>query len=66
MRGHSRFFDINDRLKRLSDLGDQLETFRSAMDFQPFRPELNAAKIGMANLVYNIKRLICLRNLAIA
>ena len=36
--GAARVFDIDDRLKRLSDLGDQLETFRSAV-----RPELNAA-----------------------
>jgi hypothetical protein len=28
MRGQPGFFDIDDRLKRLSDLGDQLETFR--------------------------------------
>ena len=43
MRGQPGFFDIDDRLKRLSDLGDQLETFRSAADFELFRPELNAA-----------------------
>ena len=43
MRGQPGFFDIDDRLKRLSDLGDQLETFRSAVDFELFRPELNAA-----------------------
>src|ERR1700748_3108792 len=43
MRGQPGFFDIDDRLKRLSDLGDQLETFRSAGDFEVFRPELNAA-----------------------
>ena len=43
MRGQPGFFDIDDRLKRLSDLGDQLETFRSAVDFEAFRPELNAA-----------------------
>src|SRR5262245_49160628 len=43
MRGQPGFFDIDDRLKRLSDLGDQLETFRSAVDFEVFRPELNAA-----------------------
>jgi hypothetical protein len=30
-------------LKRLSDLGDQLEAFRVAVDFETFRPELNAA-----------------------
>ncbi len=27
MRGQPGFFDIDDRLKRLSDLGDQLETW---------------------------------------
>ena len=43
MRGQSGFFDFDDRLKRLSDLGDQLETFRSAVDFELFRPELSAA-----------------------
>ena len=43
MRGQPGFFGIDDRLKRLSDLGDQLETFRSAVDFELFRPELNAA-----------------------
>jgi IS5 family transposase len=30
-------------LRRLSDLGDQLEAFRVAVDFETFRPELNAA-----------------------
>ena len=43
MRGQPAFFDIDDRLKRLSDLGDQLETFRSAVDFELLQPELNAA-----------------------
>jgi hypothetical protein len=43
MRGQPGFFGIDDRLKRLSDLGDQLEAFRSAMDFEMFRSELNAA-----------------------
>jgi hypothetical protein len=39
MRGQPGFFDIDDRLKRLSD---QLEAFQSAVDFELFRPELNA------------------------
>ena len=43
MRGQPGFFDVDERLKRLSDLGDQLEAFRSAVDFETFRPELNAA-----------------------
>jgi hypothetical protein len=37
----------DDRLKRLSDLGDQLETFRWAVDFELFWPELNAALAGI-------------------
>jgi transposase, IS5 family len=43
MRGQPGFFDVDDRLKRLSDLGDQLEAFRNAVDFETFRPELAAA-----------------------
>jgi IS5 family transposase len=41
--GASGVFDVDNRLQRLSDLGDQLEAFRSAADFELFRPELNAA-----------------------
>lgn len=33
MRGRSGFFDIDERLKRLNDLGDQLEAFAGAVDF---------------------------------
>jgi IS5 family transposase len=43
MLGQPGFFDVDDRLKRLRDLGDQLEAFRSAIDFELFQPELNAA-----------------------
>ena len=43
MQGQRGFFDVDDRLKRLSDLGDQLEAFRAAVDFELFRPELNVA-----------------------
>jgi IS5 family transposase len=43
MGGEPGFFDVDDRLKRLSDLGDQMEAFRAALDFELFRPELNAA-----------------------
>ena len=34
---------IKDRLKRLSDLGDQLEAFARAVDYEQFRPALDAA-----------------------
>lgn len=37
------FFDFDDRLKRLSDLGDQLEAFGRVVDFEIFRPGLVAA-----------------------
>ncbi len=37
------FFDVEDRLKRLSDLGDQLEAFSAAVDFEMFRPTLDAS-----------------------
>ena len=43
MWGQAGFFDIDDRLRRLSDLGDQLEAFRVVLDFEIFRPELDAA-----------------------
>jgi transposase, IS5 family len=43
MRGQLGFFDVDDRLKRLSDLGDQLEAFASAVDFEAFRADLVAA-----------------------
>jgi hypothetical protein len=43
MRRQAGFFDVDGRLKRLSDLGDQLEAFEAAVEFEAFRPELNAA-----------------------
>lgn len=43
MQGQRGLFDVDDRLKRLSDLGDQLEAFHAAVDFEIFRPELDAA-----------------------
>ena len=43
MRGQAGFFDVDDRLKRLSDLGDQLLAFAEAVDFEVFRPDLNVA-----------------------
>lgn len=43
MRGEPGFFDVDDRLRRLSDLGDQLEAFGSAVDFEIFRTDLDEA-----------------------
>jgi Transposase domain (DUF772) len=43
MRRQAEFFEVDDRLKRLSDLGDQLEAFEAAVEFEAFRRELNAA-----------------------
>lgn len=36
-------FDVDERLRRLSDIGDQLEAFTAVVDFEMFRPELDAA-----------------------
>lgn len=36
-------FDVDERLQRLSDIGDQLEAFAAVVDFEMFRPELVAA-----------------------
>src|SRR5262245_56195086 len=43
MRGQRGFFDVDERLKRLSDLGDELETYAGTVDFEIFRPELDRA-----------------------
>src|SRR6476620_4958691 len=43
MRRQAGFFDVDDRLKRLSDLGDRLEIIETTVEFEAFRPELNAA-----------------------
>ena len=43
MVGQAGFFDVDERLKRLSDLGDQLEAFSAAVDFEIFRPPLDQA-----------------------
>ena len=36
-------FDVEERLRRLSDIGDALETYAAAADFELFRPDLEAA-----------------------
>ena len=37
------FWDFEERLRRLSDLGDQLEAFSRVIDFEGFRKDLEAA-----------------------
>ncbi len=36
-------FDVDERLKRLSDIGDQLEVYARLIDFEIFRPVLDQA-----------------------
>ncbi len=43
MRGEPGFFDVDERLRRLSDLGDQLLAFARVVDFEMFRAELSKA-----------------------
>jgi transposase, IS5 family len=40
MRSQPALFDVDDRLKRLSDLGDQRLAFAAAVDSEMFCPEL--------------------------
>lgn len=35
-----RYFDVKERLKRLSELDDQLEAYAQAVDCEAFRSEL--------------------------
>ena len=37
------FFDVDERLKRVSDLGDPLEAMAAVIDFEKFRPPLDEA-----------------------
>lgn len=37
------FFDVDERLRRLSDLGDQLEAYAATVDFENFRADLETA-----------------------
>jgi transposase len=47
MAKQSGLFDVDDRLKRLSELGDQLLALERVVDFERFRPELaNALAYG--------------------
>lgn len=41
--GQPGFFEVDERLARLSDLGDQLEAFSLAVDFEQFRADLEKA-----------------------
>lgn len=43
MKGQVGFFDVDERLQRLSDLGDQLEAYAATVDFEIFRSPLEAA-----------------------
>jgi IS5 family transposase len=43
MLGQPGLFDIDERLQRLSHLGDHLEAFAAAVDFEMFRADLISA-----------------------
>ena len=43
MRGQPGFFDVDERLKQLSDKGDALERLSRIVDFELFRPDLTRA-----------------------
>jgi transposase, IS5 family len=37
MKEQVGFFDVDERLRRLTDLGDQLEAYAATVDFEIFR-----------------------------
>ena len=39
----TRVFDVEERLQRLSDIGDQREAYAAVVDFEIFRADLEAA-----------------------
>ncbi len=41
----SGFFDVEERLARLSGLGDQLEAFSRTVDFEVFCPDLECSGV---------------------
>jgi len=45
LSGHLGLFDLDERLQGLSNLGDQLEAYGKAVDFELFRPELDSALV---------------------
>jgi hypothetical protein len=53
MRGQPGFFDIDERLKRLSHLGDHLEAFLYAVDFEMFRSELIGTPPAWLSITHN-------------
>lgn len=44
MAGQPGFFDLDERYRALSAAGDPLERLAAVVDFEPFRPELEAAR----------------------
>ena len=47
-RRNPGFFDVKERLRRLSDIGDQFEAYAAVVDFELFRSDLEAA-LGYAD-----------------
>jgi transposase, IS5 family len=45
MKRQVGFFDVDERLQRLSELGDQLEAHAATVDFEIFRSPLEAALV---------------------
>ena len=43
MAAQPGLFDVDERLHRLTDLGDQLNAYAVTVDFKLFQPELKAA-----------------------
>ncbi|NVN03966.1 hypothetical protein HW517_15985 [Asaia spathodeae] len=53
------FFDVEERLARLSGLGDQLEAFSRTVGITRA-----TMRIGLANIVYNMRRFLFLERIS--
>ena len=48
-RGAPGFFDVDERLPELSAKGDDLEWVKNLVDFEMFRPALEASQVGVTS-----------------
>jgi hypothetical protein len=60
MRGQPGFFNVDDQLKRLSDLGDQFEECQATVDFKTCHPQLNSSRVcqvfGFRSMMVSLPR----------
>lgn len=61
MAGQPGFFDVDERYAAVSAAGDPLERLAAVVDFEIFRPVLDAALAGLSEISCRAERLNTLR-----